>query len=148
MAYLGSWALVAPITTFKFLLDFRLFLLEAITTSSLSSFEVGTWASFSYDGGMCTPFWTTNRKRNKSISREYSKILHDHYFSNIIFDLPFDLHWVHLRSCVGLGVGVWLFACLVIHLFQLNSKVFSTMLRTWLGLLHPLTLSLSHYICG
>ncbi len=33
--YLGSWALIALVIAFKFLLDFRLFLLEAIGASSL-----------------------------------------------------------------------------------------------------------------
>jgi hypothetical protein len=55
MTYLGSWALVAPIIAFKFLMDFCMFLLEAITTSSLVHLRLHM-SFFYYGGGMCTPF--------------------------------------------------------------------------------------------
>jgi hypothetical protein len=74
--------------------------------------------------------------------------LHDHFFSNIIFYLFFDLHWVRLRSCVRLGAGAWLFICLMIPFYWLASKTFSIALRICLGLPHPLVLGFSHCICG
>jgi hypothetical protein len=33
-----------------------------------------------------------------------SEKLHDHFFINIVVNLPFNSHHVRLRLCVGLGV--------------------------------------------
>jgi hypothetical protein len=75
-------------------------------------------------------------------------ILHNHSFFNIIFDMTFNLHHAHLRSCVNLGANVWLFVCLVIPPFYLPSNVFSFVLHTKLGLSHSLAFGAIHCICG
>jgi hypothetical protein len=59
-----------------------------------------------------------------------------------------DSHCTHLRSCVGLGVGAWLFAHLVVPPFHLASNIFSFALHTKLGLPHFLALEVTHCICG
>jgi hypothetical protein len=52
-----------------------------------------------------------------------SKRLHDHSFFNIIFDMSFDLHRTHLKSCARLGTRAWLFVRLVISWFCLPLNV-------------------------
>jgi hypothetical protein len=54
----------------------------------------------------------------------------------------------HLKSCVSLGVGVWLFAHLVIPPFYLIFEVLFCALCTKLSLPHALTLKVIHCICG
>jgi len=77
----------------------------------------------------------------------YNK-LHDHFFFNIIFDMVFYLHFACLRSCVGLGASVWLFAYPFIQPCCLPFDVFSFALHIKLGLPHPLALKVMHCICG
>jgi hypothetical protein len=77
-----------------------------------------------------------------------SKRLHNHSFINIISNLPSNLHWACLRLYVGLSVGIWLSIHPIILFFHLVSNVFSTTLRTKLGLSHPSILSVSHCICS
>jgi hypothetical protein len=77
-----------------------------------------------------------------------SERMHDHSLFKIIFDMSFDLHQTHLRSCAGPGVAAWLFVLLVIPCFYLPSNVFSSTLSIKLNLPHPLTLGLTHYVCG
>jgi hypothetical protein len=48
------------------------------------------------------------------ICSQISNILHNHSFSNIIFEIGFNLHYTCLKSCVGLAVDTWFFICLVI----------------------------------
>jgi hypothetical protein len=74
--------------------------------------------------------------------------LHDHSFTNIIFYLPSNLHWGLLKSCVELGVSIWLLTRVIILFFHLALDVLSTMLHTRLGLSHPLVLGVSHYVCN
>jgi hypothetical protein len=60
--------------------------------------------------------------------------------------MVFNSHHVCLWSCMGLGVGAWLFAHLVIPSLHLSLKKIST-LCTRLGLPHPLTFRLINCIC-
>jgi hypothetical protein len=66
----------------------------------------------------------------------------DQYFFNNLSNLPLDLHYA--RS----GMGVWLFAHLVILFFHLVLNNFSYVMHTNLGFFHPLALGLSHCIHG
>jgi hypothetical protein len=80
------------------------------------------------------PFQTTCRKGNILISRDHFKEIAQSFFSSIIYDMSFDSHQPHLKSCVGLSVGTW-FTCLPNHpmlLFIFN--VFSSTLRTKLSI--------------
>ncbi len=82
------------------------------------------------------------------LGEHFKDRLHDHSFSNIIFYMTFDSHCACLRSCVGTGMGAWLFACLVIPFFHLASNAFSFALRIRVGLPHPLAIKVTHCICG
>jgi hypothetical protein len=62
--------------------------------------------------------------------------------------MAFDSHCACLKSCASLGVGAWLFACLIIPSFYLTFDVFYYALCTKLGLSNLLTLMLIHCICG
>jgi hypothetical protein len=74
--------------------------------------------------------------------------LHDHSFSNIIFDVAFDLHHAHLKSYANPGASAWLFVRLVIPPLCLPFDIFSFALRTRLGFPHPLAFKVTHCICG
>ncbi len=62
--------------------------------------------------------------------------------------MAFNSHHACLWSCMGLGVGAWLFAHLLIPSFHLALDFFSSTLCTRLGLPHPSTFKLINYICG
>jgi len=76
-----------------------------------------------------------------------SKRLHDHSFTKHPFWFIFDLHQMHLKSCVKLNADVCLLAHLIILFFHLP-YFFSTTLHTRLGFSHHLVLGVSHYICN
>lgn len=69
------------------------------------------------------------------ICSQISNILHNHSFSNIIFDIGFNSHCTRLKSCVGLGVDAWFLICLVISFFCLIIIIIIFVLFTRLGLL-------------
>jgi len=60
--------------------------------------------------------------------------------------MAFNSHCAHLRSCVGLKTGAWVFAHLVIPHFCLPDDVFSFVLHIMLGLPHPLIVEVTQYI--
>ncbi len=97
----------------------------------------------------CVPLFGQFVKKGINwLQENISKKLHDHSFSNIISKMIFNFHHTHLKSCVGPRVSTWLFVHLVILSFHLALDVFCSMLCIRLGLPHPLTLGLIHYICG
>jgi hypothetical protein len=67
---------------------------------------------------------------------------------NNISDMTFDPHHVHLKSCVGLGLGAWPFTHLVILSFHMALNIFSTILCIGWVSLHLVVLGLAHCICG
>jgi len=73
--------------------------------------------------------------------------LHVYFFSRILFYLHLDSHHTHLKSCAWSKVGAWLSPHQIIF-FCLALNVFSSIVRTKLGLPHPLALGLSNCICG
>jgi hypothetical protein len=91
-----------------------------------------------------SPFKQLVERGVDQLQENISNRLHNHSFTNIHSNLPFDLHQTHLRSCVG----IWLLACLIILFFHLALNVFSTTLCTRLGFSHPLVLGVSHWICN
>ncbi len=86
------------------------------------------------------PFKQFANKGINWLQDSISNKLHNHSFFNIIFDMVFDSHYAHLKSCVGLRASAWLFAHPIIPSFYLASNVFSFALHTRLGS-HPLTMS-------
>jgi hypothetical protein len=58
-----------------------------------------------------------------------SNKLHGQFFSTIISNMVFDLHYACLKSYVGLGASAWLFALLVISSFCLALDVLFFMLH-------------------
>lgn len=74
--------------------------------------------------------------------------MHDHSFSNIIFDVAFDSHCAYLRSYVSPRASAWLFVRIVIPPLCLPFDVFSFSLRTRSSLPHPLAFKVTHCICG
>jgi hypothetical protein len=97
----------------------------------------------------CVPLFGQFVKKGVDwFQKNISNKLHDHYFSNIISKMILNSHHVHLKSCVGPSVNAWLFVHLVILSFHLALDVFYFVSCIRLGLPHPLTLKLIHYICG
>jgi hypothetical protein len=79
----------------------------------------------------------------KLILGKHLKKFHDHFVFNIISNMAFNSHCAHLRSCVGLKVGAWVFVDLIIPHFCLLDDVFPSVLRIMLGLPHPLILEVT-----
>jgi hypothetical protein len=77
-----------------------------------------------------------------------SERLHNYSFINILFNLLFDSHQTHLRSCAGLGAGAYLLTHLIIHFFGLLLNVFFTVVHIRLGFFHLLVLDVLHCICN
>ncbi len=152
--YLGSWALIALIITLRFLVNFRLFLLEAIRVGNSSSLLFQThlrlvWKLLPMVATLCIPpFEQLVEKDVHQFLKNISKWLHNRSFSNILFDFSWDSHHASLSSCVGSKMRTWLSTHIIIIFFCLASNVFSFAKCTMLGLLHLLALGLSHYIFG
>jgi len=89
---------------------------------------------------MCPPFWIVGRKRCRSLKESISKRLHDHSFINILFYLPSDSHWTHLRSCARPGANIWLLTHPIFFYFA-YLKMFS-LLHCALGWVFPILYSL------
>jgi len=134
------------------LLDSCPFLLEAIGASSSSSFLSQVHLKlfrefFPLITTTClTPFEQLVKRGTNPLQETNSKRLHNHFFSNIIFDMSSDLHQAQLRSYARPGAWVWMFVHLVIPCFHFPLNVFSFALWTKLSLPHPLALSLTHCI--
>ncbi len=92
------------------------------------------------------PFEQLIERGANPLQETISKSLHNHSFSNIIFDMSSDLHQAQLRSYAKLGARVWLFVHLVIPCFHLPLNVFSFTLQTKLSLPRPLAFSFTHCI--
>lgn len=58
-----------------------------------------------------------------------------------------NCHCTQLKSCVGLGLGDWLFAHPIISSFRITFDIFSSALHVRLGLPHPLIHGFSQCIC-
>lgn len=150
MAYLGNWALFAPIIIVRFLLNNHPFLLEAIgATISVYSFP----STFDIRGvpspkcgALHSPFCAICKKGNQFQESILCK-LHEHSFSNIIYNMASNSYHMWLRFYVGLGAHIYFFACQVIPSFCLVSNVFSFVLCTNLGLPHPLAIGFIQCIC-
>jgi len=97
---------------------------------------------------MYAPFEHLTMNGANHLQESILEKLHDHSFIIIIFNLLFDSHWVCLKSCARPSVDVWLLTCLVFFFVHLVSHVFSTTLRTRLGLSHLLVLGVLHCICS
>ncbi len=93
------------------------------------------------------PFMQFAKKGLNWLQQSILNKLHDHSFSNIIFDMAFDLHHGHLRSCAGPRASVWFFVHLIIPPFYLPFDVFSYILCTRLGIPNPLIFKMTHCIC-
>ncbi len=83
------------------------------------------------------PFEQLTERSIDCLKESILKRLHDHSFTNIIFDLPSNLHWAHLKLCARLGVGIGLLTHSIIIFSHVALDVFSTTLHTGLGLSHP-----------
>lgn len=97
---------------------------------------------------MFTPFKQLAERGIYWFQKTISKRLHDHSFSSIIYDMSFDSHWAHLKSCAKFGVRV-LVICLPNHtmlLFILN--YFFLYVVNQVRPLHLLTFGLIHCVCG
>jgi len=81
------------------------------------------------------------------LQESISKHLHHHTLSNMRFDRIFETHCARILLCSGPGVNTWLTIWLISPTFQLPSPIFSTTLRTWLGLPHPSIIGISQYVC-
>jgi hypothetical protein len=152
MVYLGSWAFVALVNAFTFLLDSCPFLLEAIGVNNLSLLPFQAHLKLSKNKILlvtttCLPLFEQLVKMGViQLQKTISKRLHDYSFSNIILNMSFDSHWTCLKSYARPSVETWLYACLVISCFCLPSNVFPSTLQTKLNLPHPLALGLTHCI--
>lgn len=99
--YLGSWALIALIITLRFLVNFRLFLLEAIRVGNSSSLLFQTHLRLVRKllpmvATLCIPpLWTTCREGCTSISKKHFKVIAQPF----LFQHPF---WLVLgfTSCI------------------------------------------------
>jgi hypothetical protein len=69
--------------------------------------------------------WVVIGEKNKSSSKKHLEKCAWTLFFNIILDLSFDCHHVWLRSYTTLGLGVWLYACLITSSFQMALSIFS-----------------------
>lgn len=138
--YLGGWVLVVLIIISRFLLDSRPFLLVAIGASSLNSLPFQAHLKLSKEllpsvvAACLHSFEQFSRRGINQLKETISKKLHDHFFSSIISNMSFNSHRMCFKSCAKLGVGAWLFVCLVIPYFHMPSNVFSSTLWTKLGL--------------
>ncbi len=104
---------------------------------------------FPLDVVACVPLFGQFAKKGVDWFQEnISNKLHDHSFSNIISKMISNSHHAHLKSCVGPRANDDFLFTWSFFLFILALDVFCSMLYTSLGLPHPLTLGLIHYICG
>ncbi len=65
--------------------------------------EFGVRTPFITYGGLHFPFCVFCKKRNVLTLKKHLNKLHDHFFSNIIFNILFFLCYAFLKSCVGQG---------------------------------------------
>ncbi len=150
---LGNWAFVKLIIASKFWSDHHPFLLEAIGANSFGLFPLYDLRLAHQDsprcGGLCSLFGQFVKKGIDWFQENISNKLHDHSFSDIISKMILNSHHAHIEIlCAGPRVCAWLFAHLVILSFHLAFNFFYSVLHIRLGVPHPLTLGLIHYICG
>jgi hypothetical protein len=123
MVYLRSWAFVTLVNVFTFLLDSLPFLLEAIGENNLGLLAFHAHLKLFKKKlkivmTTCLPSFKQLVKRGViQLQKTISKRLHDHSFSNIIFNMSFDSHWTCLKSYAWPSTKTWLYACLVISCF-------------------------------
>ncbi len=87
---------------------------------------------------MCfLPFEQLIEQQVVQLHESISKCLHHHTFFSMFFNGMSEAHSVWILSRFGPKVNVWLTTQQVFPTFQLPSLIFSTTLRTWLGLPHP-----------
>jgi hypothetical protein len=102
MVILGSWALVALVIAYRFLLDSHPFLLEVIGVSSLGlvpfKVHLKLFQEFFPLIATCLPSFEQLAQRGTYRFQEIiSKIFHNQSFSNIISNMSFDSH--HMHAC-------------------------------------------------
>ncbi len=83
------------------------------------------------------PFEQLIEQQVVQLHESISKCLHHHTFFSMFFNGMSEAHSVWILSRFGPKVNVWLTTQQVFPTFQLPSLIFSTTLRTWLGLPHP-----------
>jgi hypothetical protein len=65
----------------------------------------------------------------------------------MLFNGISEAHRAQILSCFGPRVGAWFIARLIFSTFRLSSLVFSTTLRTRLGLPRPSIKSILQFVC-
>jgi hypothetical protein len=89
------------------------------------------------------PFEQLSKKGVDYLQKNILENMHEHSFSNIVLELSSNYHHALLKSCVGLSLGAWFYACAVIPSFRMAFDIFSSPLCTKLGLCHPMVHGLS-----
>ncbi len=152
--YLGSWGLVTLIITSNFLQNSYSFLLGAISTNNSNPFPFQAHFKWVHDllplatQTSIPPFEQLSKKRVDCVQKNISENMHEHSFFNIISGLSSNYHHAQLRSCVGLSLDAWFYACPIIPSFRMAFDIFSSPLHTKLGLFHPMVHGLFLCICG
>ncbi len=142
VVYLGSWALVALVIIIRFMVDQCPFLLEALTwVNNTFLFQQHFKATCDLLPPLARawffPFEQFIGQQMVQLQDSILEHLHHHTLSNMFFNGIFEAHSVRILSCYGPKASAWLTVWSVFPTFWLSSSIFSTTLRTWLGLPHP-----------
>jgi len=136
MTFLGSWALIALVITFKKKFEFMFALIGGYRGKQFkfipfpSALNIILGVS-SLDCNMSTPY-SNNLQRGEQI--DFRRLFQKDYTTIPFLASSFDSHWACLKSYIGLGMEAWLFTRPIILCFHLPSSIFSSTLRTKLHL--------------
>ncbi len=147
--YLKSWALVISIIDARFMVDQHLFLFETLAwidnTFPFQQHFKATCDLLPPLARVCLlPFEQLIEQQMVQLQNSFSKRLHHHTLFNMFSNEIFKAHRARILSSFGLGANAWFMTQPIFLAFQLSSLVFSTTLRTQLGLSHPSIVCIPH----
>ncbi len=128
--YLGSWGLVAPIITSRFLQYDCLFWLGAIRANNLGPLPFHVHLKWVHDllplvvQVFISLFEQLLERKTNRVQENILENVHEHSFFSIISELFSNYRCIQLRSCVGPSLSAWHFAHPVIPSFKMTSNIF------------------------
>ena len=154
VAYLGSWALVASALATRFHQSYQPILTEVIASVEDSQLPFqcalrdarALLPEIARDA--IPPFESLLISPPEHVQQRLSDKLASSTFDQLVADVPTDEARARLRSVAGPGAGAWITASPIIVSLQMAPDLYTTAIRTRLGLSHPGLQGHLTCICG
>ncbi len=151
--YLGSWALIVPVITTRFMVDQCPFLLEISTRVNNNTFPFQQHFKATCDlllppaCACLLPFEQLIGQQMVHLQDSILERLHHRALFSMISNGTYEVHRARILSCFSPRVSVWLKTRPIFPTFWLSSPISCIALHMRLGLPHPLIASIPWCVC-